>query len=241
MSDSKNNRSKRPAVSTTEWTQKTLQDYNISLSPASDLASLIPNDYTTDELRGPPNLISTLNPGSMKIPEIFFAETDDGIRLESDDLPREEDSQGDVVMQQQQDDLLVRGFFDTLRMIQSMSLGGADEGYRERHVGLEEYPRQLLYDFVRVLFLANKSVLGKSEFGRVQIRFVVSWKVEGNGSPSCRMSFAIAGTEYVVLNDGCVVISPARKNNTMAARSIPISFEVCIQRARTYGRRDSII
>src|ERR1700730_10664310 len=106
----------------------------------------------------------------MKIPEIFFAETDDGIRLESDDLPREDSQGGDVVMQQQQDDLLVRGFFDTLRMIQSMSLGGgAEEGYRERHHGLEEYPRQLLYDFVRVLFLANKSVLGKSELGRVQI------------------------------------------------------------------------
>lgn len=104
----------------------------------------------------------------MRIPEIFFAETDDGLRLESDDLPRE-DSQGDIVMQQQ-DDLLVRGFFDTLRMIQSMSLGNGEEGgYRERH-GLEEYPRQLLYDFVRVLFLANKSVLGKSDLGRVQIR-----------------------------------------------------------------------
>jgi hypothetical protein len=112
--------------------------------------------------------MSILTAGAMKVPEIFFAETDDGIRLESDDLPRE-DSQGDTVMQQQ-DDLLVRGFFDTLRMIQSMSLG-SEEGYRERH-GLEEYPRQLLYDFVRVLFLANKAVLGKTDLGRVQIRYV---------------------------------------------------------------------
>lgn len=230
MSDSKNSSSKRPAVSTTEWTQKTLQHYNISITPASDLSSLIPQDYTTDELRGLSQPYSKANSaGSMRIPEIFFAETDDGIRLESDDLPREEYSQGDVVMQQQRDDLLVRGFFDTLRMIQSMSLGGAEEGYRERHVGLEEYPRQLLYDFVRVLFLANKSVLGKSDMGRVQIRYLLV-RVVDNGSPSCRMNFAIAGTEYVVLNDGCVVISPARKNNTVAGRSIPISFEVCAQR-----------
>lgn len=62
-----------------------------------------------------------------------------------------------------------------------------------------------------------------------------------NGSPTCRMSFAIAGTEYVVLNDGCVVIAPSRKNQTMTGRSIPISFEVRSNGKCVYGRRDSII
>ena len=64
---------------------------------------------------------------------------------------------------------------------------------------------------------------------------------QGNGSPSCRMSFAIAETEYVVLNDGCVVVSPSRKNHTGTGRNIPISFEVCYGNSCAYIRRGSII
>ena len=63
-------------------------------------------------------------------------------------------------------DYLIRAFFDTLGMIQTLLSG--DEK-RKNIPGIEEYSRQLLSDFVRVLFLANKSVLGKCERGEVQI------------------------------------------------------------------------
>ena len=66
-------------------------------------------------------------------------------------------------------DYLIRAFFDTLGMIQTM-LSGGEEG--KTIPGLEGYTTQLLSDFVRVLFLANKSVLGKCERGQVQIWYV---------------------------------------------------------------------
>ena len=66
-------------------------------------------------------------------------------------------------------DYLIRAFFDTLGMIQTM-LSGDEE--RKTIPGVEGYTTQLLSDFVRVLFLANKSVLGKCERGQVQIWYV---------------------------------------------------------------------
>jgi len=66
-------------------------------------------------------------------------------------------------------DYLIRAFFDTLGMIQTM-LSGDEE--RKTIPGVEGYSTQLLSDFVRVLFLANKSVLGKCERGQVQIWYV---------------------------------------------------------------------
>ena len=70
---------------------------------------------------------------------------------------------------------------------------------------------------------------------------MIWWRGKANGSPSCRMSFAIGETDYVVLNDGCVVVSPPRKNNTVTGRSIPISFEVLHGKFYAYTRRDNII
>ena len=49
-----------------------------------------------------------------------------------------------------------------------------------------------------------------------------------DSSPPCRTTFHISGTEYVVVNDGCVKLSPSKsdKSSTTTAQGVPISFEV---------------
>ena len=65
-------------------------------------------------------------------------------------------------------DFLIRAFFDTLSMIQTM----VNDTQQESILGLEGYTRQLLSDFVRIVFLANKAVLGNGRLEEVQIKFV---------------------------------------------------------------------
>jgi hypothetical protein len=65
-------------------------------------------------------------------------------------------------------DFLIRAFFDTLRLIQAMVI----DTQRESILGLEGYTRQLLTDFVRIVFLANKAVIGNARLGEVQIKYV---------------------------------------------------------------------
>lgn len=71
-------------------------------------------------------------------------------------------------------DYLIRAFFDTLGMIQTL-LSGDEE--RKTIPGVEGYTTQLLSDFVRVLFLANKSALGNCERGQVKIWYVVPSRI----------------------------------------------------------------
>ena len=65
-------------------------------------------------------------------------------------------------------DLLIRAFFDTLSMIQTMVIDRPQESMP----GLEGYTRQLLSDFVRIVFLANKAALRNGRLGEVQIKYV---------------------------------------------------------------------
>ena len=62
-------------------------------------------------------------------------------------------------------DFLISAFFDMLRMTETL--------VHDRHelmYGLEGYTRQLLSDFVRIVFLANKAVFGNGQLGEVQIK-----------------------------------------------------------------------
>jgi hypothetical protein len=88
----------------------------------------------------------------MIIPEMLFSE-----------------SGGDSLVE---GDLLIRGFFDTLRMIQAIVKNKQTDGDSISLSGLEGYTRQLLFDFVRILFLSNKSLLGEGRSGEVQIQYV---------------------------------------------------------------------
>ena len=69
-------------------------------------------------------------------------------------------------------DFLIRAFFDTLRMIQTMVIDPSQESI----LGLEGYTRQLLSDFVRIVFLANKAVLGNDGLETVQIKYLCSYR-----------------------------------------------------------------
>jgi hypothetical protein len=71
------------------------------------------------------------------------------------------------------DDLLVRGFFDTLRTIQNILRHSEEDGRVIDGFGIQEYSRQLLYDFVRVLFLANMSTLGRNGEGSARVWYVL--------------------------------------------------------------------
>ena len=124
-------------------------------------------------------------------------------------------------------DLLIRGFFDTLRTIQTMHTQ-LDEPSQTAYE-LEKYTRQLLYDFMRILFLANKSTLGKCELGEVQIRYFVALHNETYTRPPGRMTFNLNGVEYVLVNDGSVIILRPKEDTAKgfkAVRAIPISLEV---------------
>ena len=125
-------------------------------------------------------------------------------------------------------DYLIRAFFDTLGMIQTM-LSGDEQ--RKTIPGVEGYTTQLLSDFVRVLFLANKTVLGKCERGQVQIWYVHCDGDSAYCSPPGQMSFDINGVRHVVLHDGSVSVFPAKENayNVSAdiLQALPITFEVC--------------
>ena len=89
----------------------------------------------------------------LNIPDVLVSETSDGTTVDGD--------------------FLIRAFFDTLGMIHTL-LSGDEE--RKTIPGVEGYSTQLLSDFVRILFLANKSVLGKSERGQVQIWYITNVK-----------------------------------------------------------------
>jgi hypothetical protein len=107
----------------------------------------------------------------MKMPETFFSEHGGDLVMEKEELAHGEALSKSTDFSLQQGDLLVRGYFDTLQMIQRMFLGnGEGEEMNSTH-GSEEYTKQLLYDFVRILFLSNRSSLGKSVHGKMQIRY----------------------------------------------------------------------
>jgi hypothetical protein len=107
----------------------------------------------------------------MKMPDMFFSEHGGDLVMESEELAHEEALSKSRDASMTHGDLLVRGYFDTLQMIQRMFLGNEKGEERNSSHGSEEYTKQLLYDFVRILFLSNRSSLGKSEHGKVQIRY----------------------------------------------------------------------
>jgi len=60
-------------------------------------------------------------------------------------------------------DLLVQGFLDTLRIVQTMFIS-LDEAEQYKNIQQSEaYTRHLLYDFVRVLLLSNRNTLAEQE------------------------------------------------------------------------------
>ena len=64
-------------------------------------------------------------------------------------------------------DFLIRAFLGSLHSIQALGTNGSARSLNH----IVGHSRHLLFDFVRILFLANKSVLGKSSFGDVQIKY----------------------------------------------------------------------
>lgn len=90
---------------------------------------------------------------SVNIPEGLFLDEDDISGMEGD--------------------FLIRAFFDTLRMIHNMFINVQVDGEIKSVHGLEGYTRQLLSDFVRILFLANNALLGKCHSGDVHIKYVL--------------------------------------------------------------------
>lgn len=140
----------RPSVSTVEWTQAQLDEYNVVITDTSDITSLLPKEFTTDNKSKGTKLWHFFDAEeSMHIPEMLFSEISEGGSVEGD--------------------LLIRGFFDTLRMLQTILKSKQTDGEPGSIIGLEGYTRQLLSDFVRILLLSNKSLLGDGRSGGVQI------------------------------------------------------------------------
>jgi hypothetical protein len=137
--------SPRPPISTIEWTQTQLDEYNVHIQETSDMTRLFPADYTEHKSLGITLLYRGWCIDSANIPDLLFS---DGSDVSGD--------------------FLIRAFFDTLRMIQAMVI----DTQRESILGLEGYTRQLLSDFVRIVFWANNAVLGNARLGEVQIKYV---------------------------------------------------------------------
>ena len=69
-------------------------------------------------------------------------------------------------------DLFTRAFLETLRAVQAI-VDDCDGGVETKSINeLEGYTKQLLYDFLRVLCLANKWTLEKSGLGKLQMKYV---------------------------------------------------------------------
>lgn len=69
-------------------------------------------------------------------------------------------------------DLFTRAFLETLRVVQAIVDDSEGEVETKSTNELEGYTKQLLYDFLRVLCLANKWTLEQSGSGKLQIKYV---------------------------------------------------------------------
>src|SRR5437762_287836 len=94
MSDSRS--TSKPSISTLEWTQAQLDEYNINIHDTSDLSSLLPAGYTAEQKSSGIEFFKSvlISLDSVKIPDLLFSERMEG-------------------------DFLIRAFFDMLRMTET--------------------------------------------------------------------------------------------------------------------------
>jgi hypothetical protein len=122
-------------------------------------------------------------------------------------------------------DFLIRAFFDNLETIRGF---GEEDGGESRNV--EGFTRQLLFDFMRILVLANKESLRKSVNATVQMMYRPVQKVgELMGSPPGQRTFDTADAKYIVANDGSFGALVNDDKRQKVVKNLPISFEVCLQ------------
>jgi hypothetical protein len=121
-------------------------------------------------------------------------------------------------------DFLIRAFFDNLETIRGF---GEEDGGESRNV--EGFTRQLLFDFMRILVLANKESLRKSVNATVQMMYRPCPECSGtNGSPPGQRTFDTADTKYVVANDGSFGALANDDKKQKVVKNLPVSFEVCL-------------
>jgi hypothetical protein len=143
-------------VSSVEWSQIQLEEYKVHITASSEPSSLIPVTFTSHR-KTSPSFIPTYCAKTIDSPV-----TPDQLVVET------------AVTSTTEGDYLIHAFLDTLSMTQNIMSG--DE-QRKSIPGLEGYTKQLLSDFVRIMFLANKSTLGKCGMGQVQIRYFLQNKI----------------------------------------------------------------
>jgi hypothetical protein len=141
----------RPSVSTTEWTQAQLDQYNVRINNVNGLPAL--------ENRSDLELVLV----------------EDGRHRDDGRLVLVHNGLTSVASGGRQDGI-VTIFLDSLQTIKSIledvDVDGDSGEYRARH-GLAGYTQQLLYDFVRALYLANTNKPGGGDLpGRVWYLFL---------------------------------------------------------------------
>jgi hypothetical protein len=143
--------SQRPSISTTEWTQKQLDQYNVRINNVNELPAL----------ENPSELELVLVDHRQHRDDGGHVLVYNGLTSATSGVPQE---------------AIVTGFLDSLRTIKSIledvDVNG-DSGESCARQGLEGYTRQLLSDFVRALYFANTNKPGGGDLeGRVWYLFL---------------------------------------------------------------------
>jgi hypothetical protein len=182
------------------WTQNQLDEYRLQVVDTSELSSLLPVE-TTDES------------GTFYSAGIWGADGVDLVAAPEGLFSSEDSSEADF---------LIRAFFDTLGMIRRLVVDGEEETR-----GVEGFTRQLLFDFMRILVLANKEGLRKSANANVQMMYNSILGRKLNGSPPGQRTFDVGDTRYIVANDGSFGVLSNDDKKRRIVKNLPISFEVC--------------
>ena len=116
-------------------------------------------------------------------------------------------------------DFLIRAFFENLGVIQQVRDGEGQEN-------AEGYTRQLFFDFMRILVLANKETLNANVQMMFAPRPVFEYAQVNEVSPPRQTTFDIGESKYIVASDGSfgVFVNESKKHRTV--KNVPVSFEV---------------
>jgi len=157
MTDSRT-KAKKPPTPWTEFSIAELNRFNLTVAECSDLRDILPKDFAVSSSNGKSLRARLLREDAAVTPETLLSE-----------------SRGVV---DRSEDFLISAFREALEAIRVISVQSQlDDDVRARD-SFEAYARQSLYDFVRLLFLANKSILAKSSLGDVHIRYhIVCWSL----------------------------------------------------------------
>jgi hypothetical protein len=140
---------KRLSVASEIWTDEKLTEFQCQVIPCSKLEDLLPPEFVPGDNGNRPGIEVTVD--TINMPKQLVSENYDETN--------------------EKNDLLVQGFLDTLRVVQTMFMSLDENEHNKSIHQSEAYTRHLLYDFVRLLLLSNKGVFTKQGNGDLQIGY----------------------------------------------------------------------